>query len=201
MLISLVATVCGLLTVLMLFLIYKILARYHINLFHALRHYMDKVPPPQTLMDYKIVKWTVAFVKKIAAALPKTEFSSKLDSKLRRAGLPLLGSEYIVAVILSSIVLALIILAITLKFQWAIAIFFLALAAGPILLNRLVARRREKLINQLSDCLTTVANALRAGFSFVQAMDLVSKEMEPPISEEFAHVMRDVSYGMVLADA
>lgn len=201
MLISLVATLCGLLTVLMLFLIYKILARYHINLFHALRHYMDKIPPPQTLVDYKIVKWTVAFIKKIAASLPKTEFSSKLDSKLRRAGLPLLGSEYIVAVILSATVIALIILTVTLKFSWAIAIFFLAMASGAVLLNRLIARRREKLINQLSDCLTTVANALRAGFSFVQAMDLVSKEMEPPISEEFAHVMRDVSYGMVLADS
>ena len=40
-----------------------------------------------------------------------------------------------------------------------------------------------------------VANAMRAGFSFLQAMDLVSKEMEPPISDEFKHVMRDIGLG------
>ena len=201
MLISLVAIVCGLLTFLMFFLIYKVLARYHINLFHALRHYMDKVPPPQTLMDYKVVRMTVDFVKRTATFLPKTSFSSKLDLKVRRAGLPLLGSEYIVAVLLSATIIALVTLTMTLEFSWAAAAFFLSVVAGAVLLIRLIRRRRERLINQLSDCLTTVANALRAGYSFVQAMDLVSREMEPPISDEFAHVMRDVSYGMLLPDA
>ena len=40
-----------------------------------------------------------------------------------------------------------------------------------------------------------VANAMRAGFSFLQAMDLISKEMEPPMSDEFKHVMRDINLG------
>ena len=201
MLISLVAVLCGLLTALMLFLIYKLLTRYHINLFHALRFYLDKVPPPQTLMDYKVVKVTVAFVKKTAAYLPRTSFSSKLDKNLRRAGLPLLGSEYIVATLFSAAMVACVVLTFTLKLSWTVASFFLAIAASAILLQQLIERRRERLINQLGDCLTTVANALRAGFSFVQAMDLVSREMEPPISEEFAHVMRDISYGMLLPEA
>lgn len=42
---------------------------------------------------------------------------------------------------------------------------------------------------------------MRAGFSFMQAMELVSREMEPPISEEFQHVMRDISYGMLMEQA
>ena len=201
MLIKLVAIICGLLTVLMLFLVYKLLARYHINLFHALRYYIDKVPPPQTLKDYKAVKMTIAFVKRTAAGLPRTSFSSNLDSNMRRAGLPLLGSEYIVATILIAAVLALITLTLTLKLSWATVIFFFAIVASAVLLNQLIQRRRERLTNQLGDCLTTVANALRAGFSFVQAMDLVAKEMEPPISDEFEHVMRDVSYGMLLTEA
>ena len=170
------------------------------NLFHALRHYMDKVPPPQTLMDYKAVKVTVAFVKRLAALLPQTSFSSKLDLKLRRAGLPLLGTEYIVATTLVAAILALVALTLTLKLSWAVGVF-LSILVSALLLQRLIQSRRNRLINQLSDCLTTVANALRAGFSFVQAMDLVSREMEPPISDEFAHVMRDVSYGMLLPEA
>ena len=185
----------------MLFLLYKLITRYHINLFHALRHYIDKVPPPQTLKDYKAVKMTVSFVKRTAAFLPRTSLISKLDSNLRRAGLPLLGSEYIVATILAAALLALVALTLTLKFAWAAVIFFFASAASAVVLKQLIQRRRERLTNQLGDCLTTVANALRAGFSFVQAMDLVSKEMEPPISDEFGHVMRDLSYGMLLPEA
>ena len=46
-----------------------------------------------------------------------------------------------------------------------------------------------------------VANAMRAGFSFLQAMDLIAKEMEPPISEEFKHVMRDISLGTSMEQA
>lgn len=130
-----------------------------------------------------------------------TSFNAKLDLNLRRAGLPLLGSEYIVATVLSATFIALITLTLTLKFSWAGAAFFFAIVASAILLNRLIARRRERFINQLGNCLTTVANALRSGFSFVQAMDLVSKEMEPPISEEFGHVMRDLSYGMLLPES
>jgi len=56
-------------------------------------------------------------------------------------------------------------------------------------------RREAAFRNQLGDCLTMVANAMRAGFSFLQAMDLIAKEMEPPISDEFKHVMRDISLG------
>ncbi|MBQ3336544.1 MAG: type II secretion system F family protein [Selenomonadaceae bacterium] len=201
MLISFVAVTCGLAVVVILFLVRTCLARYHINLFNALRFYVDKEPPPQTFMDYKAVKWTVALVKKIAAILPQTSFFAKLNVTLRRAGLPLLGSEFVVAVALTSILGGLIVLAITLNSTAAVMTFAAIVATEIFLLKRQVSKRRELFVNQLSDCLTTVANSLRAGFSFVQAMDLVSKEMEPPISDEFAHVMRDISYGMILDEA
>ena len=201
MLISLVAVLCGFSVVLMLFLVRAYLARYHINLFHALRFYTEKEPPPQTLMDYKVVKWTVAIVKKLAALLPQTSFFTKLNGTLRRAGLPLLGSEFVVAVVLTSTLGGLIVLAITLNKAGAVMTVVAIILAECFLLRRMVIRRKNLFVNQLSDCLTTVANSLRAGFSFVQAMDLVSKEMEPPISDEFAHVMRDISYGMQLDEA
>ena len=201
MLISIVSILCGLSVVLMLFLVRTNLARYHINLFHALRFYTEKEKPPQTLMDYKAVKLTVAFVKKIAAFLPETLFFTKLNGTLRRAGLPLLGSEFVVAVILTSTLGGLIVLAITLNSKGAVMTAIGIIVAECFLLRRMVIRRRNLFVNQLGDCLTTVANSLRAGFSFVQAMDLVSKEMEPPISDEFAHVMRDISYGMQMDEA
>jgi tight adherence protein B len=62
-------------------------------------------------------------------------------------------------------------------------------------------RRRNAFTEQLGDCLTTIANALRAGYSFPQAVEVVAKEMEPPISDEFAQVSREVSMGVPLEAA
>ena len=43
-----------------------------------------------------------------------------------------------------------------------------------------------------------VSNALRAGFSFMQAMELISREMQPPIGEEFQKVIAEVNLGATL---
>lgn len=201
MLISVVAVLCGFSVFLMLCLLRAYLARYHINLFQALRFYTEKKPLPQTLMDYKVVKWTVATVKKLAALMPETSFFTKLNGTLRRAGLPLLGSEFVVAVVLTSTLGGLIVLAITLNKPGAVMTTIAIIFAECFLLRGMVIRRRNLFVNQLSDCLITVSNSLRTGFSFAQAIDLVSKEMEPPLSDEFAHVMRDISYGMQMNEA
>ncbi len=40
-----------------------------------------------------------------------------------------------------------------------------------------------------------MSNSLRAGYSFLQAMDMVAREMSPPISEEFTSTMKEMSLG------
>ena len=49
---------------------------------------------------------------------------------------------------------------------------------------------------QLPDTITLVANALRAGSSFLQAIELVVRESRPPISSEFGRVIREVNLGL-----
>ncbi len=44
--------------------------------------------------------------------------------------------------------------------------------------------------------LSLMVNGLRAGFSTLQAMESVAKEMPPPISEEFRRVVQEVSLGV-----
>ncbi|HHX77511.1 MAG TPA: secretion system protein, partial [Firmicutes bacterium] len=46
-----------------------------------------------------------------------------------------------------------------------------------------------------------IANGLRAGYSFPQAMDVVAREMEPPIAEEFNRVIRDNRLGKTMEEA
>ena len=46
------------------------------------------------------------------------------------------------------------------------------------------------------DTITLIANALRAGSSFLQAIELVVRESRPPISTEFGRVIREVNLGL-----
>ena len=56
-------------------------------------------------------------------------------------------------------------------------------------------RRLKAFNNQLGDTLLLLSNALKAGYSFAQAIDTVSKNASPPIAEEFARCVREMNLG------
>src|SRR3990172_8454640 len=68
-----------------------------------------------------------------------------------------------------------------------------------------LARRRNGRLGafnkQLPDTITLIANALRAGSSFLQAIELVVRETRPPISIEFARAIREVNLGLPFEQA
>jgi tight adherence protein B len=68
-----------------------------------------------------------------------------------------------------------------------------------------IGRRKSKRLkafnSSLADTITLIANALRAGSSFMQAIEMVVRETQPPISTEFARVIREVNLGLPLEQA
>src|SRR5512143_3872872 len=63
-------------------------------------------------------------------------------------------------------------------------------------LNNRKSSRLRAFNKQLPDTVTLIANALRAGSSFLQAIELVVRESRPPISIEFSRVIREVNLGL-----
>ena len=61
--------------------------------------------------------------------------------------------------------------------------------------------RIKKFINQLGETITLMANSLRAGYSLLQTMELVSRESKDPIATEFRRVVREVGLGVSLETA
>ena len=57
-------------------------------------------------------------------------------------------------------------------------------------------QRLKAFNSRLADTITLIANALRAGSSFLQAIEMVVRETEPPISTEFGRVIREVNLGL-----
>ncbi len=80
------------------------------------------------------------------------------------------------------------------------------LALGAYNLPRLIIvflrhRRRKKFEEQLADGLVMIANGLRAGLSLVQSIEMVVREANPPISQEFEMVLSEHRLGSSLGDA
>ena len=67
--------------------------------------------------------------------------------------------------------------------------------------NRRKSKRLQAFNNHLADTITLVANALRAGASFLQAIELVVRETQPPVSTEFNRVIREVNLGLPFEQA
>src|SRR5260370_9916331 len=58
-----------------------------------------------------------------------------------------------------------------------------------------IGRRLKAFNGQLGDTLTLLSNALKAGYSFAQAIDTVAKNAVPPIADEFARAVREMNLG------
>src|SRR3990172_6818569 len=68
-------------------------------------------------------------------------------------------------------------------------------------LQRAIVTRRLKFERQLVDVLVLLSNSVRAGYSLLQAIDVVVREMQAPSSDEFRRVRREVGLGLPLSQA
>ena len=70
-----------------------------------------------------------------------------------------------------------------------------------IYVSRQQARRLNQFNDQLSDMLNLMVNGLRAGYSTLQAMEAVSKELPSPICDEFRRVVQEMQLGIPMEAA
>jgi len=62
-------------------------------------------------------------------------------------------------------------------------------------------RRLKQFNDQLGDAINLMVNGLRSGYSVLQAMEAISKEMPPPIGPEFGRVVQEVQLGLSMEQA
>lgn len=62
-------------------------------------------------------------------------------------------------------------------------------------------RRLQDIDNQLVDAFQMMANGLKAGLSLQQALELVMREMKPPISDEIGRVVKEIHLGELTDNA
>jgi tight adherence protein B len=125
----------------------------------------------------------------------------RIARELARADLKFKVAEYYALVFMSTVVTAFV--------AWLIQPFTASIVIGAIIgffIPRFYVKRQQrvrllKFDDQLSDMLNLVVNGLRAGYSTMQALEAVSRELPSPISDEFRRVVQEMQIGITMEKA
>jgi tight adherence protein B len=119
---------------------------------------------------------------------------ASVSEQLLRADLKLRTSEYFMIQIGTAVVVGLIVY---LRFQslFGLLAAFLGYLAPGFYVKYRINKRLKAFNNQLGDTLTLLSNAIKAGYSFAQAIDTVAKNAVPPIADEFGRAVREMNLG------
>ena len=144
-------------------------------------------------------------INKLAQGISKLfvarSYTENVQLQLISAGIPLKAEEFL-TIRLTLIGVVPIILFFLSDNLWLAIIAFIIGAIGPNLYINYKKDSRLQLLNQqLGDALVVMANALRSGFGFQQAMDTVRKEMPSPIATEFTWALREMNLGFSTEEA
>lgn len=140
-------------------------------------------------------------IESIANGLGRLQQGKRIELMMQRADWPIRGTEFEAILLLWGGLVGLVTFLVTLKGAMFFVGAFVGILMGFALLGMRIRRRRKKFTNQLGDMLTMVANALRAGFSFMQAFELISREMDAPMGREVQLVVNEVNLGNTLESA
>lgn len=139
--------------------------------------------------------------KRASAILTRFRWAPRMASLLERADLPLKVSEYVLILIVTFLALG----AVTwlLSGLWPVGLGFGV--AGVIGVRVWVGARAQRRLNafnkQLPIALHILATSLRSGFSIMESVRTVAREMDEPLSKEFRRILEETRLGGSFEDS
>jgi tight adherence protein B len=169
------------------------------NRIHEFIYQREEVGPKDKKIQ-RIVDLTPA-KERVRKQLKSRNKGVAIEMRLQQAGVPLKPEEYVM-------------------FQWISFAFFAGFfyllkdsiivlifgAVFGIMLPKLILKSRKKNRLQqfnvyLPEMITTLVNALRAGFSFLQALKNAAEEAPSPVKEELEITLREMQFGVSVEDS
>ncbi len=148
-----------------------------------------------------------AAMANVNRVVERRDWGANLARELARADLALKPSEFVGVRIAAALGIPLFMIVLS-PFVSMLAnplVWIGGLVVGFLLprfwLNRRKSKRLKAFNSNLADTITLLANALRAGSSFLQGLEMVVRETQPPVSTEFDRVIREVNLGLPMEQA
>lgn len=136
----------------------------------------------------------------LSADVEDKRFTTKVQRDLARANLKLRVAEYYYIRIGASLALGVILFVFRDPVSGIVG-FLVGYMLPRFWVGRRISGRLNAFNKQLPDTITLLSNSLRAGSSFLQSIELVSREGGPPMSEEMGRVVREVNLGLGMEEA
>jgi tight adherence protein B len=171
------------------------LGAYHLS--PAPPHSGDPKARSQTLLTVPLL---AALASRLGALADRLGAGERLRRALERAGARFKAADALTAWLLGTIMLG--------GLGWAVAgpvgaagVLALAVAAPLMALQVCTDRRARLFAEQLPDVLKLTASSLRAGFSLLQGLEAVTRQLQEPCASEMQRVLSEARLGRPVEDA
>lgn len=147
----------------------------------------------QTALLQRAVELTEEFAE-------RQGFLVKVERSLERADLPLRAAEALFFYVAAATLVGILAFALG-GFMLGLVVLLFGLMLPPALVNFLAGRRSKAFESSLPDMLQLLSGSLRAGYSLLQGIEAVSKEVEDPMGKELRRVITEARLGREVEDA
>jgi tight adherence protein B len=130
-----------------------------------------------------------------------SSLGDRISRELARADLKFKVAEYFALVFMATVVMALVAYLIQPFIASAVIGGAIGFFAPRFYVKRQQTVRLYKFNDQLADMLNLMVNGLRAGYSTMQALEAVSRELPAPICDEFRRVVQEMQIGIPMESA
>jgi len=130
-----------------------------------------------------------------------TDLFDGIAKNLARADIKLRPAEYMAVLVGVSLGLGVVLAILARTMAFGIVGLVVGVFVPGIYVGQAQKARLRKFDDQLGDMLNLTVNGLRAGYSTLQAMEAVSRELPPPICDEFRRVVQEMQLGLTMEDS
>ena len=163
---------------------------------------LDRYLTAGHIIDQSNAEKSAALTDWFNKRVEKSSYCDQISIRLARADLKLKSGEYIAVIVLVAFAVGFVLFFLGGR---NILVGLLGALIGAFLpgmyVKSLQAKRLIKFNDQLGDMLNLMVNGLRAGYSTMQAMEAVSKELPSPICDEFRRVVQEMQLGVPMERA
>jgi tight adherence protein B len=174
--------------------------RSELRRLETLEQRIDPLPTPQQAGS-PLDRLRRGLQRSVGSRFERTDRAGQLADRLARADLKLRPAEWILVSLGATAAVAVLAL---LRFGSPIAALIGAVVGyvGAQAVLPIRASRRAKAFDaQLSPAMLAISGAMKAGYTFAQAVDLAAKNSPNPIGAELARLTREVQLGIPMNDA
>lgn len=176
----------------------SVLRRRKDEVSERLDRYVDS---PTAAVQAVAVERPSPLAERLDRALARRGFAENVRTQLARANLKLTAGEFLAATVISVVFFG----GVMQLLRGNVIMTLVAAVVGFFIprwyVGYLQGKRLKAFNNQLGDTINLLVNSIRSGYSVLQAMEAVAREMGPPIAEEFDRVVREVQLGLTVEQA